>query len=81
MQNRSLKVAIIGGGMFFEDIIGQTFKDFIRGGIAGSLNSIGMSHLASAVADVEIHVCAVGTRSKASGTADKIVNWFAEDFP
>ncbi len=81
MQNRSLKVAIIGGGMFFEDIIGQTFKDFIRGGIAGSLNSIGMSHLAPAVADVEIHVCAVGTRSKASGTADKIVNWFAEDFP
>lgn len=67
--------------MFFEDIIGQTFKDFLRGGIAGSLNSIGMSHLAPEVADVRIDVCAVGTRSERSGTAGKIVEWFASDFP
>jgi predicted dehydrogenase len=79
-SNRSLKVAIIGGGMFFDDIIGQSFKDFMRGGIAGALNSIGMSHLAPAVADVKIDVCAVGTRSQQSGTAGKIVNWFADDF-
>ncbi len=81
LSNRSLKVAIIGGGMFFDDIIGQTFKDFIRGGITGSLNSIGMSHLAPAVADVDIDVCAIGTRSESSGTAGRIVDWFAEDFP
>lgn len=81
MQNRSLKVAIIGGGMFFDEIIGQTFKDFMRGGIAGSLNSIGMSHLAPDVADVQIEICAVGTHSERSGTAGKIVNWFHEDFP
>ncbi len=80
-SNRSLKVAIVGGGMFFDDIIGQSFKDFMRGGIAGALNSIGMSHLAPAVADVKIDVCAVGTRSQQSGTAEKIVNWFADDFP
>jgi len=80
-SNRSLKVAIIGGGMFFDDIIGQTFKDFMRGGIAGSLNSIGMSHFAPTVADVKIDVCAVGTRSQKSGTAGNIVKWFAEDFP
>lgn len=67
--------------MFFEDIIGQTFKDFARGGIAGALNSIGMSHLAPAVADVEVQVCAVGTRSESAGTAGKIVKWFTEDFP
>ncbi|MGB4710643.1 MAG: Gfo/Idh/MocA family oxidoreductase [Fuerstiella sp.] len=77
----TLKVAIIGGGMFFDDIIGQTFKDFLRGGIAGSLTSIGMSHLASAVANVKIDVCAVGTRSEKSGTAGNIVKWFANDFP
>ena len=80
-ENRTLKVAIIGGGMFFDDIIGQSFKDFIRGGIAGALNSIGMSHLAPAVADVSIDVCAIGTRSEASGTAGRIVKWFAEDLP
>ncbi|MBX3438217.1 MAG: Gfo/Idh/MocA family oxidoreductase [Planctomycetaceae bacterium] len=76
-----LKVAIVGGGMFFDDIIGQTFKDFMRGGIAGSLTSIGMSHLAGAVADVDIDVCAVGTRSEKSGTAGRITEWFAADFP
>lgn len=67
--------------MFFDDIIGQSFKDFMRGGIAGALNSIGMSHLAPAVAGVGIDVCAVGTRSERSGTAGRIVDWFAQDFP
>jgi len=79
-STRSLNVAIIGGGMFFDDIIGQTFKDLMRGGVAGALTSIGMSHLASAIADVEIRVSAIGTRSKKSGTASRIVDWFAEDF-
>ena len=78
---RSLSVAIIGGGMFFDDIIGLTFKDFMRGGIGGALNSIGMSHLASQVADIQIRVCAIGTRSESSGTAGRIVAGFAQDFP
>lgn len=78
---KSLNVAIIGGGMFFDDIIGQSFKDLMRGGVAGALTSIGMSHLASAVADIEINVSAIGTRSEKSGTAGRIVDWFAEDFP
>jgi len=78
---RSLNVAIIGGGMFFDDIIGQTFKDFMRGGIGGALTSIGMSHWTSSVADVAIDVSAIGTRSAQSGTAGRIAAWFAEDFP
>lgn len=77
----ALKVAIIGGGMFFDDVIGQSFKDFMRGGIAGCLTSIGMSHLAPAVAGVKVEVCAVGTRSEKSGTAGRITEWFAQDFP
>ena len=79
-SERSLNVAIIGGGMFFDEIIGQSFKDFMRGGLAGALNSIGMSHLAPDIADVQIRVSAVGTRSQKSGTAAKIANWFGEDF-
>ncbi|MCH2212961.1 MAG: Gfo/Idh/MocA family oxidoreductase [Fuerstiella sp.] len=78
---RSLNVAIIGGGMFFDEIIGQSFTDFMRGGISGALTSIGMSHLAADVADVQIRVSAVGTRSKETGTADRIVKRFAEEFP
>ncbi|MBM79640.1 MAG: oxidoreductase [Planctomycetaceae bacterium] len=81
MSDRSINVAIIGGGMFFDDIIGQSFKDFMHGGIAGALTSIGMSHFARDVADVEIRVSAVGTRSESSGTAGHIVNWFSEEFP
>jgi len=76
-----IRVAIIGGGMFFDDIVGQTFKDVMRGGIAPSLTSIGMSHFAPAVAGVPVEVIAVGTHRKASGTAGRIAKWFAEEFP
>src|SRR5687768_2762703 len=76
-----LRVAILGGGMFFDDIIGQTFNDFMRGGIAGGLSSIGMSHMAPRVANIGVEVVAVGTHSAKSGTAGKIVDWFAQDFP
>ena len=79
--SRELRVAILGGGMFFDEIIGQAFKDFVRGGLAGALNSIGMSHLAADVAGVRIRVCCVGTRSRQRGTAERIAAWFAEDFP
>ncbi len=80
-SDRVLKVAIIGGGMFFDDIIGQSFKDFLRGGIGGALTSIGMSHLADDISDIKVELVAVGTRSKKSRTAGKIVDWFAADFP
>lgn len=76
-----LRVAIIGGGMFFDEIIGQTFKDLMRGGMAPALSSIGMSHFGPAMAHVPIEVVGVGTHRKTSGTADRIVRWFAEDFP
>lgn len=77
----TIRVAIIGGGMFFDDIIGQTFKDFLRGGIAPGLSSIGMSHMAPHVAQVKVIPVAVGTHSAKSGTAGKIAKWFAKDFP
>lgn len=77
----SLRVAVIGGGMFFDDIIGQALKDFMRGGIAPALSSIGMSHMAPAVAGVGIDVVAIGTHNPRSGSADRIGRWFAQDFP
>jgi predicted dehydrogenase len=78
---KKLTVGIIGGGMFFDDIIGQTFKDFMRGGIAPGLSSIGMSHFGHQVGGIEIEVVAVGTHSAKSGTAGKIVEWFKKEFP
>ncbi|MDP7347221.1 MAG: hypothetical protein QF735_03290, partial [Phycisphaeraceae bacterium] len=63
MSDKQINVAILGGGMFFDDIIGQSFKDLMRGGVAPALTSVGMSHLARDVAHVDINVVAVGTRS------------------
>jgi predicted dehydrogenase len=79
--NRTLDVAVVGGGMFFDEIIGQTFKDFMHGGMSGALTSIGMSHKARDVANIDIRVTAVGTRSEQSGTAGRISEWFQEEFP
>ena len=81
MSDKQINVAILGGGMFFDDIIGQSFKDLMRGGIAPALTSVGMSHLARDVAHVDINVVAVGTRSKKTGTADKICDWFTTNLP
>jgi len=67
--------------MFFEDIIGQSFKDFMRGGLAGALTSIGASGFAPAIADITLDVVAVGTHDAQKGTAEKIARWFAADFP
>ncbi len=75
---RTLKIAVVGGGMFFQEIIGQTLKDFERGGFAGALTSIGMSHFAPQVADIQCRFTAIGTRS---GTAATIADWYKEDFP
>ena len=80
-MTRKLDVAVVGGGMFFEDIIGQTLKDFARGGFTSALTSIAMSHWAPEVADIQINFVAVGTRSRERGTAEQIRRWWLEDMP
>lgn len=78
---RKLNVAVIGGGMFFEDIIGQSLKDFARGGFAGALTSVAQSAWAPQVADIEIRTLAIGTHSAKRGTAGKLVDWWKTDMP
>jgi len=78
---RKLRVAILGGGMFFEDVIGQSFVDFCRGGFAGALTSIGMSHWAPQVADIKIEVVACGSRSPKKKTAEKVAAFFHKQLP
>ncbi len=76
-----LKIAVVGGGMFFDDIIGQSLKDFERGGFAGALTSIGLSHFAPAVAGIQCRFTAIGTHSEHSGTAGRIAEDFRREFP
>ncbi len=78
---RELTIAVVGGGMFFDEVIGASLKDFERGGLAGALTSIGMSHVAPDVADIRCRFTGIGTHNPASGTAERIVTWFKEDFP
>lgn len=75
----TINIAIVGGGMFFDGIIGQSFKDLMRGGLAPGLSSIVMSHLAPKVSAVDIEVIAIGSHRPDSGTAERIAAWFAED--
>ncbi|MGC9327677.1 MAG: hypothetical protein ACP5I1_08590, partial [Candidatus Hinthialibacter sp.] len=78
---RELRIAAVGGGMFFEEVIGQTLKDFEDGGFAGALTSIGMSHFAPAAADIRCVFTAIGTHSAKRGSADRIKEWFKADCP
>ena len=80
-MGRTLRIGVIGGGMFFDDIIGQSLRDFQRGGVAGALTSIGMSHFAPLTADIAVEFAAIGTRSRERGTADRISSSFLEEFP
>ncbi len=76
-----LRIGVVGGGMFFDDIIGPALADFQRGGLAGALGSIGLSHLAPQVAPIGVAFAAIGTRSPAGGTADRIRRRFLAEFP
>ncbi|MBN2452428.1 MAG: Gfo/Idh/MocA family oxidoreductase [Lentisphaeria bacterium] len=76
-----LRIGVVGGGMFFDEIIGPTLMDFQGGGFAGALGSIGMSCFAREVAGIRVEVAAVGTRSRARGTADRIRSEFLRCFP
>ena len=80
-MERTLRVGVIGGGMFFDDIIGPALHDFQRGGFAGALGSLGMSHYAPRVADIRIEFAAIGTRSAKRGSADLIRGAFLDEFP
>ncbi len=71
-MSNPIRVAVVGGGMFFDEIIGPTLIDFCVGGIAGALSSIAMSRYAPGVASIAIEFCAIGTRSESTGTAGQI---------
>jgi len=79
--DRQVRVAVVGGGMFFQDVIGQTLMDFERYGLAPYLGSIGQGKYARELAEVEIRFVAIGTRSSERGTAGKIAEWYKEGVP
>ncbi len=80
-SSRTLRVAVVGGGMFFKDVVGQTIMDLERYGLAPYLGSIGQGRHARALADIEVEFVAIGTHSPRRGTADKIARWYRQGVP
>ena len=76
-----IRVAVIGGGMFFAEIIGPTLRDLERFGLAPYLGSLGQGRHARDLAPVPLELVAVGTHSPARGTAGRIVDWYREAVP
>jgi len=81
MAERTLRVAVVGGGMFFEDVIGQTIMDFERYGLAPYLGDIGQGAHARDLADIRVEFAAIGTHSPKRGTAASICDWYREGVP
>lgn len=65
-ESRVLRMALLGSGMFGGDVVLRSIEDLERCGLAPYLGRIGLDHRARLVADVELRLVAVGTRTSAS---------------
>ncbi|MAF09050.1 oxidoreductase [Candidatus Poribacteria bacterium] len=74
---RTLKVGLVGAGMFGGDVHLRTYADLARCGIAPYLGRIGMDTHARDFGDIAFELAAVATRSEASAerAADTFQQW------
>ena len=66
MEPRSIKIALVGAGMFGGDVHARAYADLQRFGIAGQLARVGLDHHARDLAPVKFELVAVATRSESS---------------
>ncbi len=65
-MERTIKIALVGAGMFGGDVHLRAYADLQRFGIAGQLARLGLDQHARDFADVKFNLVAVATRSEAS---------------
>ncbi len=65
-DSRTLKLALVGGGMFGRDVILRCLADVERFGIAPYLGTAGLDHHARELAAVCYEVVGIGTRTESS---------------
>ena len=65
-MQRTMKIALIGAGMFGGDVHARAFADLQRMGISGNLGRVGLDRWARDLADIQFDLVAVATRSQAS---------------
>lgn len=75
-QSRSIKIALVGAGMFGGDVHTRAYADLQRFGIAGQLARVGLDEHSRELAPVKFDLVAVATRSKKS--AEKAAAAFQE---
>jgi len=75
MAQRTMKIALIGAGMFGGDVHLRAFADVERAGLSGFLARLGQEEFSRPLADVEFDLVAVATRSERS--AVRAANEFA----
>lgn len=66
MQNRKIRIGLIGVGMFGGDVHLRTYADLQRSGIAPWLGRIGLDDFAREFADVNFELVGLATRTQAS---------------
>jgi predicted dehydrogenase len=74
---RTVKIALIGAGMFGGDVHLRAYADVQRFGLSGFLARLGQDAYARQLADVEFELAAVATRSERSAlrAADDFAAW------
>lgn len=65
-MDATLKIALVGAGMFGGDVHLRAYADWQRYGFAGQLTRIGLDAWTRELAPVRVELAAIGTRSEAS---------------
>ncbi len=73
-MERTIKIALVGAGMFGGDVHLRAYADLQRFGIAGQLARLGLDQHSRDFADVKFELVAVATRSQAS--AERVATQF-----
>src|SRR5688572_25728248 len=66
MPDRTIKIALVGAGMFGGDVHLRAFADLQRSGLAPYLGRLGLDEFSRPFADVKFDLVAVATRTEAS---------------
>jgi predicted dehydrogenase len=68
----TIKIALVGAGMFGRDVHARAYADLQRAGISPQLGRVGLDAWAREMADIKFELVAVATRSeKSAGRAQK----------
>jgi predicted dehydrogenase len=66
MAERTIKIGLVGAGMFGGDVHLRAFADLQRSGLAPYLGRLGLDEFSRPLADVKFELVAVATRTEAS---------------